>query len=143
MAESHVVSGLVAKRSELAGKIDYHQNIIKQIRANMVAVDTAIKVFEPDYKIASIRSRQNRIANRFFRHGESNTLLMDLIREAGCDISTANIVKEAAKRKSVDISGVDRRPFTASIFTVLKRLQSKGVIEEADRVDSVIVWRMV
>ena len=67
---------------------------------------------------------------------------MDVIRNAGRDISTTDIVEETARIKGIDLDSVDRRAFTASLFTVLKRLQAKDVIKEVDRVDSVIVWRM-
>lgn len=142
MAESHVVSGLVAKRSELSGEIDYHQNKIRQVKAKLAAVDTAIKVFDPDYNLQTIRTKARRSKNQFFKHGESNTLLMDLIRDAKRDISTADIVDEAARRKGIDLDEIGRRAFSASIFTVLKRLQSKDIIREVDRIDSVIIWRI-
>ncbi len=143
MAESHVISGLVSKHSELAGEIDYHQSRIKQIRANVEAVGIAIKVFDPDYDLRKIKSKPVGAKNQFFKHGESNRLLLDVIREAKGDISTPEIVEEVAKIKGIDLDSIDRKAFSASLFTVLKRLQAKKVIEEVDRVDSVIVWRMV
>jgi len=143
MAESHVISGLVSKHSELAGEIDYHQNKIKQTKSDIDAVATAIKVFDPDYDLRTIKAKPVRAKNQFFKHGESNRLLLDVIREAGGDISTHEIVEEVARIKGIDLDSVDRRAFTASLFTVLKRLQSKGIIKEVDRVEGVIVWRMV
>lgn len=143
MAESHVISGLIAKYSELAGEIDYHQKTIKQIKVKIEAVETAIKLFDPDYDLRTIKTKAMRSKNQYFKHGESNTLLLDVIRDADRDISTTDIVKEIAERKRVDLDAIDRMVFTASLFTVLKRIQSKGVIKEVDRVDNVIVWRMV
>jgi len=142
MAESHVISGLVSKHSELAGEIDYHQSRVKQIRADVEAVATAIKVFDPDYDLRTIKAKPVRAKNQFFKHSESNRLLLDVIREAKGDISTPEIVEGVAKIKGIDLDIIDRKAFTASLFTVLKRIQNKNVIEEADRVDGVIVWRM-
>ena len=142
MAESHVISGLVSKHSELSGEIDYHQKQIKQIQDDMAAVSAAIKVFNSDYDLRTIKAKSKRSNSQIFKHGESSTLLMDVVREANGDISTTDIVDEVAKRKGIDLASVDRRAFTASLFTVLKRLQSKKIIKEVDRVDSVIVWRM-
>jgi hypothetical protein len=45
MSESHVVSGLVAKRSELAGLIDHHQKEIDRLTGDLVHLDAAIKLF--------------------------------------------------------------------------------------------------
>ncbi len=143
MPKSHVLSGLIAKHSELSGEIDYHQNQIKQIRADISTVSAAIKVFNPEYDLRTIKPKGVRTKSQIFKHGESSTLLMDVIREADRDISTTDIVAEVAKRKGVDLEEIDRRAFTASLFTVLKRLQSKKIIEEVDRIDGVIEWRML
>jgi hypothetical protein len=51
MAESHVVSGLVDKRSELVGQIEKLQDEIASIRALMDCIDGSIKLFEPDYDL--------------------------------------------------------------------------------------------
>ncbi len=60
MAESHVISGLVAKYSELAGEIDYHQKTIKEIKVKIEAVETSIKLFDPDYDLRTIKTKSIR-----------------------------------------------------------------------------------
>jgi len=107
---------------------------IRQIKADMDAVSASIKVFNPDYDLRTIKAKSKRSSSQIFKHGESSTLLMDVIREADRDISTTDIVDEVAKRKGIDLASVDRRAFTASLFTVLKRLQAKEIIKEASRV---------
>ena len=52
---------------------------------------------------------------------------MDVIREAKGDISTTGIVEEVARVMGIDLDSIDRKAFTASLFTVLKRLQAKEV----------------
>lgn len=138
MVESHVISGLVAKRSELAGQIDYHQKTIKQIKVDMSAIDSAIKVFSPDYDLRTIKSKQQRTKNHFFKNGEGNTLLMDIVRTASPTISTQEIVEEVIKRKGFD--DIDRKALTACVFTILKRLQDKKVIREDSRDNNIIQW---
>lgn len=68
---------------------------------------------------------------------------MDLMRDARSEISTPEIVEAAAKRKGFDLESIDRRAFSASLFTILKRLQGRGIVEEVDRVDNVIRWALV
>ncbi len=143
MAESHVISGLVAKRGELDGEIDYHQKLINGISDQLKALDAAIKVFDPEYKLRNIKAKKYHRKNHFFRHGEGNTLLMDLMREAGGEITTPQIVDKAARLKGLSLTDVDRKSFSASLFTILKRLQGKGIVEEVGRVDNVIRWALV
>jgi len=92
MTESHVISGLVAKRGELAGEIDYHQKLIKGISDQLKALDAAIKVFDPEYKLRNIKAKKHHRKNHFFRHGEGNTLLMDLMREAGGECTNISAI---------------------------------------------------
>ncbi len=142
MAESHVISALVEKRSQLSGSIDYHQKQIKQIKVDMCAIDGAIKVFNPEYDLRGIKSKQHRSKNQFFRHGECSTLLMDIIRDAQDRISTIEVVEEAARIKKLNLVVEEQKAFTASIFTVLKRLQGNEIIKEVDRIGKVIVWQI-
>ena len=66
MAESHVISGLVDKCGELSGQLDYHQNKIKQIQSDIAAIRSAIKVFDSDYDLRTVKSKQHREKNSFF-----------------------------------------------------------------------------
>ncbi len=50
MAESHVVSGLVAKRAELAGQVEQCRLELERLVADMGHLDGSIKLFAPDYK---------------------------------------------------------------------------------------------
>lgn len=140
MAESHVLSGLVTKRSELTGEIDYHQNQIKKIKADLAAIDRAIKIFEPGYDLRRVKSKAPRIKNHFFKNGEGNTLLMDVIRDAEESITTQQIVEETARRKGIDMDTADRKALSACVFTIMKRLQKRGYIKEASRENNVIQW---
>ena len=47
MAESHVVTGLVAKRAELAGRIEQCRQELERLLANVGHLDGSIKLFAP------------------------------------------------------------------------------------------------
>ena len=49
MAESHVISALIKKRSELSGEIEYYEKIIKEHREDLVSLDKTIHLFDEDY----------------------------------------------------------------------------------------------
>lgn len=63
MAEAHVISALVNKRSELSGLITHYKKELSRLDEEVKILDAAIKLFEPDYKIDTIqakRYKQNR-----------------------------------------------------------------------------------
>jgi len=51
--------------------MDYHQNRVKQIRADVEAVATAIKVFDPDYDLRTIKSKPVLAKNQFLSTGKA------------------------------------------------------------------------
>jgi hypothetical protein len=71
MAESHVVSVLVAKRSELAGQIEKLHDEIANIRALMDCIDGSIKLFDPDYDLRGIKGKRTNNHNGYLKHGEA------------------------------------------------------------------------
>lgn len=142
MAESHVISGLVSKCSELSGQRDYYQEQINELDRDIATLHGAIKVLDSDYDLRTIKGKQHRQKNSFFKMGEGNRLLMDRLREAGGPVTTTELVEQSAQVKGYDLTQIDRRAFTASLFTILKRLQSNGIVEEVGRKDNVIIWKL-
>ena len=47
MAESHVLSGLVAKRAELAGEVEHHRGELHRLAEALSHVDATIRLFDP------------------------------------------------------------------------------------------------
>ena len=46
MAESHVISALIKKRSELSGEIEHYEKIIKECKENLTSLDKTIHIFD-------------------------------------------------------------------------------------------------
>jgi hypothetical protein len=134
------MSALVSKRGELHGQIDYHQNEIKKIKIDMESMDRAIKVFDPDYDLRKIKSRKTNGKNNFFEPREGNTLLLDVFRETARPISTGDLLDEVILRKGFDREVIDVKALRASLFVILKRLQTSGVVKELERDGLVIIW---
>ena len=91
MAESHVVSGLVAKRSELSGLLAQHQEVIRHLSASITNLDGTIKLFDPDYDLRTIKAKAPRPGNSWFEHGETGRLILDVFRVADGQLTTRQI----------------------------------------------------
>lgn len=48
MNDPHVVTGLIAKRAELAGKLEHHHALVHQLMIDLDAIDQALRLFKPD-----------------------------------------------------------------------------------------------
>ncbi|MDD5273817.1 MAG: hypothetical protein PHU14_14005, partial [Methylovulum sp.] len=82
MAETHVISALVAKRSELAGQVAHHKKEAARLSEDVKLLDATIRLFEPDYKTEAISPKRYQEKNAFFKHGEGGRTVLDILREA-------------------------------------------------------------
>ena len=69
MAESHVVSGLVAKRGELAGEAERCRRELHRLADELGHLDATIRLFAPDYDLGGIRPRKRRRGSALVRAG--------------------------------------------------------------------------
>jgi hypothetical protein len=141
MAESHVVTGLVAKRAELAGRIEAHRRELEQLEAHVGHLDGAIKLFAPDYQLEGIRAKPPRRRNRFFLQGECQRLVLEIFREAAQPLSAPRLAEALARRKGLEASSAVIEPLRKSALGVVKRLVGKGVIAPAGSDDAGTAWR--
>ncbi|WP_415878132.1 hypothetical protein [Methylomonas sp. TEB] len=140
MAETHVISALTAKRSELAGLAEFHQKEINRITEEVRVLDSAIKLFEPDYRIQSIRPKRYQRKNEFFKHGEAQKLLLDIIRQSDKPISTITIAEEAIRRKGLELDKKQFSAFKSTIGGALIRYRSAGIIVETSKDKGISIW---
>ena len=144
MAESHVVSGLVAKRSELAGLIDRHRKEIDRLADDLTHVDAAIKIFDPEYDLRTVPIRLLRKRNQLFKVGESARRVLDALRESGTPMTCRALTISIAKKKGWDLDQIDVEMVMKNLNGVLRRMEKAGTIREADSADDrAHLWEIV
>lgn len=104
MTETHVVSGLVAKRAEIAGVVQDYQRKIDQLRADLCHLDAAIKICAPDYDLRTLPVKMVRSTNRLFKAGECQRMTLDVMRETGSVMSSRQITEIIIRRKGLESS---------------------------------------
>ena len=127
MAESHVLSGLVNRRAEIAGEHAELMNRAKDLKADIATLEAAIKVIEPTYNLRTLTSKKKQKPNGFFAHGESTRFVLDCLRGATAPISTIELATMAAEAKNLELDRSDRKRLDACILTTFSRQRRKGV----------------
>jgi hypothetical protein len=107
MTESHVISALVNKKAELLGLIEYHQKEIKKLTEVMTHLNASIKVFDPNYNLSSIQSRQYRAKNQIFVHGELSVLIFEVLREAESPLTSAMVADAIKSKKNITVNIIE------------------------------------
>jgi hypothetical protein len=140
MAESHIVSGLVAKRGELAGEAQHCRRELQRLADELGHLDATIRLFDPDYELGGIRPRKRRRGHRWFGPGECQRLVLEVLRDAAGPLSDQGVVVAVATRK-----GLQDRPEALSVLqkttvAVLRRLAGKGAARALGLAGGVRVW---
>lgn len=140
MAESHVVSGLVAKRSELSGLISHYQQEIARLQGDMQHLDATIKLFEPDYDLRTIRAKQVRARNHYFDNGECHRMLLEALRELGGQANTAQIVQWVSARKGFEADA--HHAVYRGLDGALRRAAATGLVVKVGRDEAGNIWKL-
>jgi len=129
MAESRVVSALVAKRAEIAGVIAQTERQLGQFRADLVHLDAALRLFAPELEPKTIPVRKVRQADLWFEQGELPRRVLDALRRAGEPIRAPDVVRAVMIDKGLDPA--DRQSFARVQWKVrdtLNRLNKRGLL---------------
>lgn len=128
MAESHVVSGLVSKRSELAGLVEHHRQEIARLGGDLAHLDATIKLFAPDMDIRSVRPKEHRQRNSFFRPGEGPRAILDALRIAGEPLTSRQIVERIMGGRGVELTPHLIEAVQKSLLVAIKGLETKKLV---------------
>lgn len=143
MADSHVISGLITKRSELAGLVQHYQAEISRITGNLNHIDATIKLFAPEFDLRTVRVKEHRKRNQYFKHGESHRIVLNVLRESGGVLTSRQIVENILRQKGLELSTDTIDQFQKSALNVLKRLENKGLIVQAPPNGTSRTWQII
>lgn len=140
MGHTYAISGLVAKRSEMAGLIEHHQKEIERLRQGVYQIDTAIHIFDPTYRIRSIRPTEYRRYSRIFKKGECYRLCLDALRRADDVLSTTLITEIIMHKKG--LTHEQQATITDSVNNSLRFAERRGIVQRVGMDGVNIRWKL-
>ena len=140
MTQSHVVSGLLSKRSELLSLLDHCTVEVDRLDTELKHLDATIKLFAPDTDLRSLPPKRFVEANKVFKQGESGRLVLEVLREAGGTLNTQAIAQRIADKKNLDESKI--KSIRDTILDTLKRLEKKGIARQSGKDGLAILWML-
>ena len=140
MAEPHVIDALRLKRSELSGTVSHLEQQIVHHRANLVHLDAAMRLFDPDLVLEEVGLRPQRPRSAWFHPGECLRLIHDVLREAPQPMTTRALTERVMVVKA--IAATDERSCALVQKTVLGSLsRAKATIQRVE-IAGVVSWRI-
>jgi hypothetical protein len=88
---SHALSGLVAKRAEIAGRITHTRATLRQLLIDLEHVDAAIRIFEPAFDVGGIKPKAPAPIFAVSFRGEFVRVILDMMRQAKGPVTTKEI----------------------------------------------------
>ena len=89
----HVLSGLIKKRAELAGRIEAAQIAVRQLVIDLDHVDATIRVFDPDIDLEDVRPKPLPPRHSAFR-GEVARIVLSTLRQSKKAITTKDLAMQ-------------------------------------------------
>lgn len=148
MAESHVVSALTDKRSELLGLIKLHQEQIQKISISIDQLDAILLLFDVNYDFKKAKSKGIRVINPWFKQGEVPRLLLEMLRGSTESISTTQLTENLVQLKGINDAGLKERDrLSKLVFGSLKRMQDNNQVKCTGKIrgpgGGVMLWMLV
>ena len=141
MAETHVVSALMAKRSEVAGTIADLKRKAAQQRADLVHVDAVLRLYVPELQPDSIPSRAIRRRNGWFKPGELVRIVLDILRVAPAPMPTREIAAAVMVQRGLDPADMHTARLVGKLVNNALSRQAGDLVEKIVEHRSVM-WRI-
>ncbi|MCK9472078.1 MAG: hypothetical protein M0Q88_10045 [Bacilli bacterium] len=129
----HVVSQLITKKEELSGELNFYKTKISQLEEVLNGIDISIKVFDPDFKLCSVKAKRFTGNTHYFKRGESHVLVLDTLRKSQKPMKTHEIVIELMKKKELDYQDLTLvEKVKKTLLTTLKKQEKNNLIKVVD-----------
>jgi hypothetical protein len=141
--KSHVVSGLIAKRAELAGRIEHTQMELRRLVIDLDSLDATIRLFAPDIDLDEIRPKPLPARNQAFR-GEMSRTVLNALRQARKPLPAYEIA--LLFMASRGLATADRpllRVIHKRVGACLRNYRGKGLVHAIDGPGRTVVWEIM
>jgi hypothetical protein len=141
MAETHVLSALIAKRSELAGKIEFVQTELRQLIIDIDNLDATIRLFDPQIDLVAIKPKPLPARNTAFR-GEVARIVLATLRKADGPLPLHEITMHVVVGRSLNPADKPLlRVLSKRVGACLRHYRGLGLVQSVDGPARAILWQ--
>jgi hypothetical protein len=142
MAETHVLSGLMAKRAELAGKVEFVQTELRQLIIDLDNLDATIRLFDPEIDLVAIKPKPLPARNTAFR-GEVARIVLGTLRKADKPLPLHEITMHVMVGRSLNATDKPLlRVLSKRVGACLRHYRQAGLVKSIDGPSRSILWQV-
>ncbi len=142
MAEPHVVTGLMQKRAEIAGRIEHTQTALRQLIIDLDNLDATLRLFEPDIDLEEIKPKPFPPRNAAVR-GELSRIVLSCLRQSSKPLTAQDIAQHVMAERGLNTS--DKRLVRLvgkRVGACLRHQRAKGLVRSRPAPGAYLVWEM-
>ena len=143
MAEPHVVTALVRKRAEIAGRIEHTQTALRQLIIDLDNLDATIRLFKPDIDLEEIRPKPLPPRHHAFK-GEVSRIVLSALRQSDKPLTTHDLAQHVMAERGLNTADKKLvRVFGKRVGACLRHHRAKGVLRCAQGPGQYQLWEIV
>jgi len=143
MADPHVLTGLVAKRSEIAGQIDHVQTTLRQLIIDLDNLDATIRIFRPDIDLEEIRPKPFPPRHAAFK-GEIMRVVMSALRTSDKPLTGPEITMQVMAERGLNTADPRLLKLVGKrVGACLRHHRSTKLLRSAKGAGPYMVWELV
>lgn len=141
----HVVTALIAKRREIAGRIEDLQMQTREAVAELDHVEATLRIFKPDLDLDEVMPRPVPPPHAAFK-GEVTRIVLDALRETTRPLSTRDLTLRVMKHRGLKTE--DRklvRVMQGRVGSCLNHWKRRGYVQSqpAQDLKGLLLWQVV
>ena len=143
MTDEHLLSGLLRKRAELAGRLEHHQATVRQLFMDLDNVDATIRMFAPDIDLDEIKPKPLPPRHAAYK-GEVARIVLATLRDAKRPCSTQELAMHVMAERGMNTA--DKRlvkTVSKRVGACLRHHRNKGLLQSKAGLGQHILWGVV
>lgn len=143
MKDETVINGLVKRRSELSGEIEFTQIRLKEMIASVESLDAAILLFDADYRVEAIRAKGFRPPSDWANRGQMSRIILDILRQAAEPLTSQDIARELMVSRGLEVADTKLlRKMTKRVGVALRGQRDNGLVRSSQAEGMFMVWEL-
>ena len=129
---TYAIPALKEKRAAIAGRVNSLKKQISRHHKELPNLDATIALFEPSYKIGSIKPKRTQKRSKLFKLGELGRLIIDALRRAeGVPLATCDVV--AAVSVAIGQGKTSEAVLAATVRSNLAYMTRRGKVAQVGK----------
>ena len=143
MAEPHVISALAKKRAELSGDIETTQAKLRQMILDLESLDKTLLMFDPDYRIETIKPKAFRPPEDWSKRGEMTRIILGILRQAAEPMTSSDIAVQLIAERALDQTDAKlQRLMTKRVGVALRGMRDRDVAKSTAGPGMSVLWAL-